>query len=191
MYSKVKQFYLSLAYISDEDWNLLSERFTVKHIAKGEILHRPGEICNHVSFVNSGLLRSYMMVEGKEFISHFAMENCYISVYDSFLTRQRGDIFIDALEDTEVVQLSYENLQWLYRSVPSAQMFGRLIAEQIYILTTKRSNSLFLNSPEERYFELLRENPSVLQRVPQYMVASFIGVTPEALSRIRKRVNAR
>lgn len=188
MYTRIKEFYNSLSPISDEDWNELSKRFTVRDLRKGDILHKPGEICNHVSYIEKGLLKMYMLNNGKEYIYGFGADHCYISVYDSFLTRKPGLYFIEALEDTTIIQLCYEDMQWLYEYTPSAQKFGRLIAEQIFIELTNRNNSLFSLSPEERYIELLQEKPEVIQRIPQYMIASYLGITPEALSRIRKRI---
>ena len=189
MFSRIRSFYNSLSSINDEEWSKLEKRFTVRKLAKGELLHQPGEVCNHVSYISSGLMKMYLILEGKEFISSFAFENCYISVYDSFLTRNPGTHFLEAIEETEVIQLSHQDLQWLYEATPSAQKFGRLIAEQVYIEITNRNNSLFLKNPEQRYLELQQQQPEIIQRVPQYMIASYLGVTPEALSRIRKRIS--
>jgi CRP-like cAMP-binding protein len=181
-------FYEQISPMTENEWTIFSERLKVREFKKGEFLDRAGEVCNYVYYVDSGLLKMYSYFEDRESIIEFAAENCYMSVYDSFLTRLPCTASVEAIEDSTVIQLHYNDLQWLYENMPLANKFGRVIVEQVYIDMAMRTNSLFLKTPEQRYIELLEKNPAIIQRVPQYMIASYLGITPEALSRIRKRL---
>jgi CRP-like cAMP-binding protein len=113
-----------------------------------------------------------------------------MSEYESFLTQSPATFAVDALEPTTLVLYHREDMQRLYRLRPETNIWGRMIAEQLYISLSRRVWSFQSQSPEARYQELIAERPDLLQRVPLYMIASCIGVTPEALSRIRRRMMA-
>ena len=192
MFTQIKAYYQSLVpQLEDYDWQSLEQAFTFQFLKKGDLLTRSGEVCNGVSFINKGLLRMYYVVDGKEISTAFVPENNYLAQYDSFLTRQPSTGNIDALEDCELINLSYENVQALYKEKPVFQIFGRKIAELLFIMVSSQSNSLLTQTPEERYKAVLEEEPFIIQRVPQYMIASYIGITPEHLSRLRKKMTMR
>lgn len=155
------------------------------------MLTRQTEVCRHVSFVNKGLLRMFYLADGREICMGFVGENEYIAQYDSFITRQPSDGNIDALEDCELINLSYQDMQDMYKAYPVFETFGRKIAEMLFIMVSSQTASLLTLSPEQRYQSLLQNQPSIVQRVPQYMIASFIGISPEHLSRIRKKMAER
>ena len=177
--------------MSEEDWNVLQEKFRVQHLKKGELLTRNGDICRQVSFINKGLLRMFYLVDGKEICTGFAPEGEYLAQYDSFLTRQPSAGNIDALEDCELINLSYEDMQALYKSNTVFEIFGRKIAEMLFIMISSQTNSLLTLTPEERYQNIILHQPYIIQRVPQYMIASYIGITPEHLSRLRKKMTVK
>ncbi len=188
MLEQIKSFYQNFIRLTDENWVLLSSKFKVVHLKKGAKLHDVGEVCNYVTFVNKGILRAYHLIDGKEIIETFFVENEYLSDYCSFLTRTPAHTIIECLEDCELVLLDYDSVQELYEKVDEFQKFGRLMAEYLFIVISMRSNSLLFESPEQRYINFQKDNADLLQRVPQYMIASYLGITPEALSRIRKRI---
>ncbi len=186
--NQVRQFYENFIPLSDEEWTLLEPNLRVVKLAKGEKLHSEGEICNDVTFVNKGLMKCYHFIDGKEYIEAFFSQNEYCSDYSSFLLRVPGKLYIEALEDCELVLLDYQTVQILYDKVKNFQKFGRLMAEFLFTQISLRNNALLFESPEQRYVKFSKNRPDLLQRVPQYMIASYLGVTPEALSRIRKRL---
>jgi CRP-like cAMP-binding protein len=189
VFSQIKAYYkLLIPALQEEDWLSMEKFLTVQHLRKGELLTRNGEVCNQVSFINKGLLRFYYLVEGKEICTGFVAENNYIAQYESFLTRQPSTGNIDALEDCELINLSYDSIQALYRSNPIFETFGRKIAELLFIMISMQTTRLLTLSPEERYQSVIENQPFIIQRVPQYMIASFIGITPEHLSRLRKKI---
>jgi CRP-like cAMP-binding protein len=191
VYDQIKKYYTSIVpSITENEWAVLQEKFTVQQLKKGDSLVRSGEICRQVSFINKGLVRMFYRVNGKEICTAFMAENEYTSQYDSFLTQQASAGDIDVLEDCECVNLSYNDLQVLYETSPSFEKAGRKIAEMLFIMVAGQTDSLLTQTPEQRYSSLLQHQPYIIQRVPQYMVASFIGITPEHLSRLRKKMSA-
>lgn len=189
MFEAIRTYYKNLVPgITNEDLNALEAALVVKEIKKGEYLVKEGHVCRNVSFVNYGLLRIYYQVDGKDFSIGFVSKGDYTSEYESFLTRAPAAQNIEALADSQVVDLNYDSMQQLYKSHPVFQEFGRKIAEFLFIMLNRRNTALLVLSPEERYRQMIENNPSLMQQVPQYMLASYIGVTPEHLSRIRRKM---
>lgn len=192
VFTQIKAYYQQfIPELQDHEWRDLEQAFTFQLLKKGDLLTRSGEICNQVSFINRGLLRMYYVVDGREISTAFIPENNYLAQYDSFLTRQPATGNIDALEDCELINLSYEAVQTFYKEKTVFQIFGRKIAEMLFIMISSQSNSLLTLTPEERYRQVVEEEPFLIQRVPQYMIASYIGITPEHLSRLRKKMTLR
>ena len=192
MFSQIKAYYQSLLpNLREDDWLALEQRLTVQQLKKGELLTRQGEISRTVSFINSGLLRMFYLVDGKEISTGFIGQDEYISQYDSFLLQQPSTGNIDALEDSEVVNLSYSDMQELYQKHPIFEIFGRRIAEKLFIMVTSQTTRLLTLTPEERYQYILQNQPYVIKQVPQYMIASYIGITPEHLSRLRRKMSGK
>lgn len=190
MFAAIKAYYQKLIpFLKEDDWNALEEKLTVQQLKKGEFLTRQGEISRSVSFINKGLLRMCYLIDGKEICTSFVCENEYISSYASFLTQTPSAENIDALEECELVNLSYTDMQKLYQSNPVFEIFGHKIAEMLFIMVSSQTTRLLTLSPEERYQSIIQYQPFVIQRVPQYMIASFIGITPEHLSRVRKKIS--
>ncbi len=189
--TQIKSYYQNLLPAMNEaDWEMLSRRFTYRQLKKGDFLTRNGEICRQVTFVNKGLIRIYYNVDGKEISTGFVDENKYVAEYASFLVQQPAHSNLDGLEESEVINLSYNDMQSLYQTNPVFQIFGRKIAEMLFILLVSQNTTLLTLSPEERYQILIDFQPYVIQRVPQYMIASYIGISPEHLSRLRKKISS-
>ncbi|MCB9252791.1 MAG: Crp/Fnr family transcriptional regulator [Flavobacteriales bacterium] len=187
-FSQIKVFYQKLVPdITEEMWKELESKLVLKFFEKGEFYIEPGMVENHVTFINKGGFRCFTISQDKETISGFCFENEYISEYESFLMRKASGSYIQSLEPTEVVMLHYDDVQFFYKKYSQFQQFGRIIAENFLIEMFNRNNEIMSFTPEQRYDEILAKTPDLIQRVPQYMIASYIGVTPEALSRIRKR----
>ena len=130
----------------------------------------------------------YCEKDGEELSTYFFTENMFAGSYDSFLSRKPSKVAIETLEDCDVLVLTHEAQETLYKVFPKMNEFIRKAIEQRFVLLHDLFISYLLNSPEERYLTLLKERPELLQRIPQHQIASFIGVTPVSLSRIRNRV---
>lgn len=192
MFAQIHKYYHALIPgLTEQAWQMIQGKFTFQYLKKGELLARNGEICRQVSFINKGLLRMFYLVDGKEICTGFGKENEYLAQYDSFLTKQPSAGNIDALEDCELINLSYDNMHALYEEEPVFQVFGRRIAELLFIMISTQKKQLLILKPEERYNYVLVNQAFIIQRVPQYMIASYIGITPEHLSRIRKKMTVK
>jgi len=174
--------------VDAEALELFCSKLLPKHLSKKEYLVRQGETCRHIAFINEGLMRLYYDIEGEEYVRQFHFERSFCSEYQSFLTEKPAQMSLQALEDCELLIMSHTDLHALFRLSKEFERIGRVLAEQSFIFVSQRFASMLLESPEERYQILVRERPKVVQRVPQYMIASYLGITPEALSRIRKRL---
>jgi len=190
LFDAIKAYYRKLVpHITDDELSVLQEWLTVRQIPKGDFLVKAGQVCQHVSFINIGLVRLYYTVDGKDISIGFVGEGEYTSEYESFLTRSPASQNIGALTDVEVIDLGIDDMQRLYKQFPVFQEFGRKIAEFLFIMLNRRNTALLALTPEDRYRNMIVNNFLLLQQVPQYMLASYIGVTPEHLSRIRKKMS--
>lgn len=187
-FTSIRKFVSQFVTFTEEEWRAHQSALSRRWLKKGEFLLSEGQVCNHVSFVNKGLFRNYNIVRAEERTQFFVLENEYATDYCSFVTRQPSRDIIEAMEDAEILQLEYNVMQSLYEKFGVWQKYGRLIAEYVFVFTAFRSQNLLLKTPEELYLQLMQEKPQIFERVPLKYIASFLGVTPEALSRIRKRV---
>lgn len=164
-------------------------RFQKKELAKDDYYCQEGQVMKSVAFVGQGILRYFYIKDGEEKTGQFFFEQGWVADYYSFLTQSPSNMFIQAIEDAVLYTLSYEDMQSLYVEVPKTEKFGRVMAEQLFIGTQRRNRSLLSDSPAERYMELVRDRPKVIENIPLYMIASYLGIQPESLSRIRKRIS--
>lgn len=191
MFGAIKAYYSRLVpQITQSEWESLEKCLTVRQLKKGDFLVKAGQICKNVSFINKGIVRLYYSIDGKDISMGFAQPGDYTSEYESFLTRRPAAQNIEALTEVEVIDLGYDDMQRLYKSYAVFQEFGRKISELLFIMLNQRNTALLALTPEERYTQMIETNASLLQLAPQYMLASYIGVTPEHLSRIRRKLSA-
>jgi CRP-like cAMP-binding protein len=177
-------------HIADDEWAALEPHISSKKIKKRDNLIKEGQICTHISFLLRGSMRQYHIVDGEEKTTFFFFDNHFACNYESFLTQQPSDVTIEAMEDCEMLYFSREVMYRLYRLYPKYETMGRMIAENVYMCAIERLKTFLLNSPEERYRRFLQnyDAPTILERVPQHYIASYLGITPVSLSRIRARV---
>lgn len=189
-YEKLKATLNHFLPLPEKDWQLIQDCLQVKHLPKGEHFVREGQTCNQIGFLNTGITRVYYLVDGKEYTSYFNFENRnpLVSAFTSFITRKPSQENVHVIQDAELLLFNYEQLQGLYDASPNIQKLGRLMAENNYVLSIERIYSLQHRSAQERYLELLEIYPSLINHVPHHYVASYLGITPEALSRVRKAV---
>lgn len=163
--------------------------FKQKLFKKGDFFLAEGQVCKHVGFIVKGLARYYINHEGEDKTYAFAKENDFVCNNESFIPQSPTTKIIQALEDCEILQISYDDLQIFYKSVRGGERFGRLIIEQVFIQTLQDLSSFYTDSPEYRYEKFVQNHPDLQQRISQYHLASYVGVKPQSLSRIRKRIS--
>jgi len=174
--------------LSDEEKNLITSLFKEKRYNKGDFFLADGQICKQVGFVIKGLMRYYINHDGEEKTYAFSQENEYVCNYESFLPQSPSSKIIQALEDTAVLVISHSDLQLLYANVRQGERFGRIAIEAVFLQLLMDINSFYTETPELRYERFLKNHADLQQRMSQYHIASFVGVKPQSLSRIRKRI---
>jgi CRP-like cAMP-binding protein len=160
-----------------------------KELKRKEFLLRPGEICRHETFVTKGCLRTYYIDENSfEHLLEFSIEDWWAEDLYSFFTGKPAKLCIDALEDTEGLQIEKTNLEKLYKQVPKFEKFFRLSFQNAYITQQERITFNLSSTAEERYTSFKNKYPYGEQRFPQKQIASYLGITPEFLSTLRKKL---
>ncbi|RPD45720.1 Crp/Fnr family transcriptional regulator [Hymenobacter sediminis] len=176
--------------LTDADWQPLAEALRPRQLARGEHFVQAGEYRPELALLLSGSCRLYYSrPDGDERTTYFFFENHLLGDYPSCLTGQASQLSIQALTDTELVVFDYARLRQLYEERPVYERFGRLVAEYHMLGTDARLTEHLLLSPEERYRALLTGGKTkILERIPQQLIANYLGITPVSLSRIRSRV---
>jgi CRP-like cAMP-binding protein len=160
----------------------------VKKVKKKETLLTEGYRCKNIYFVRKGAVKQYYISDGKEFIQNFYFEGNMASHFNSFLTQTISDSYLEAIEGTELLVLSYHNFQKICEASPQ---FSRHLSVCVSKMNLHRVNLLLLTDALLRYKKFLEKELSIQERVPQYMIASYLGMTPETLSRIRKKLSSK
>jgi CRP-like cAMP-binding protein len=185
----IKRYLTQKLEITTQEWSIFSSLITKKELNKSTIFLSKNEIEKHLSFVEVGTIRFYVPYEETDLTFAFIFENDFVCAYDSFLTQKPCMYNAETLTKTTLWQLSYDNLKKLYTQLPKSNVFGRLLTEEIYLKKAQRELSLLTKSPEERYLELFNSRPQLIKTIPLKYIATYIGITPQALSRIRKRIS--
>ncbi|NND31339.1 MAG: Crp/Fnr family transcriptional regulator [Saprospiraceae bacterium] len=175
--------------LSDVEISLLKSRITFRKYPRNQFVVQQGDICRHESFVVSGCLRTYHIDrQGNEHIIMFAVEDWWTSDLGSFISQTPANYNVQCLEPTLLIQFSQENLETLYQEIPVLERFFRIILQRAYVAADKRIIQNFSLTAKERYLEFRNQYPQIEQRVPQYMIASYLGITKEFLSKIRHQL---
>jgi CRP-like cAMP-binding protein len=175
--------------LTEAEKELFLSKIEIQHYKTKTVLHNAGEICKHSYFVNSGLVRSFNINDNiVEHVLHFACEGWWIGDMYSLLSQKPGNLFIEVLEDSEVILLPKENQGQLYFDIPKLERFFRILTENSLVAHQERLMDNLSLSAEERFEKFCNRYPSLIQRVPQKQIASYIGVTPEFFSKMKSRM---
>ena len=174
--------------LSDRDEEIIRELFHRKKFKKGEHLLQAGNVCRYIIFIETRLVRYYINSDGVELTNYFNKEGEFVCDYLSFLPQTPSGVNIQALEDTCIWVISFNDMQRFYQSVEHGERFGRLGIERVFINLIGQMISLYTDPPDARYRKFISNYPDIGQRIPQYYIASYVGIKPQSLSRIRKRI---
>ncbi|ADB38743.1 Crp/Fnr family transcriptional regulator [Spirosoma linguale] len=178
------------AQLSNADLNLGQEFWQSRTVDRHDFFNNPNSLCRHIGFIVKGIFRVYY-VDPKTELEHnlyFATENNFITSLKSLLTRTTCPYIIEALEDAELFVMQYDHLQQLYERSHGWERFGRLLAEQYFLMNQLRSESLLMQTAEERYIDLITSQPDLLNRVSLGHISSYLGIKGPSLSRIRAQL---
>ncbi len=173
--------------LSDEELERCKRFFSARKLRKRQFLLQEGEVDRAIAYVVRGCLRIYTVdAKGEEHLIQFAIEDWWASDLQSFLTGEPGTYNIEALEETQLLLLDRDAREHLLEMVPKMERFFRLLIEANHVATNRRIACALSATAEERYLDFLKTYPALVQRIPQKYIASYLGITPQSLSRIRK-----
>ncbi|MFM9839631.1 MAG: Crp/Fnr family transcriptional regulator [Cyclobacteriaceae bacterium] len=188
MTTQILQSIKSIVPLSKVEEDAFAKILEVKQFKKKDFLLREGLFCERISFINSGCMRLFYNVEAVENTVQFFFAGSWYTDYSSFLTGRPSIENMQALEPSEVVQLKKTDLYKLYDQYPVFDRVGRVMAENAFLSISKLNQMLANEEPEQRYLNLLKQRPELVEKIPQHYIASYLGIQPESLSRIRKRI---
>lgn len=190
MFNLLRKHFEKRVHLTDEEFNICTKFFISKKLKKHQFLLNEGDVCKCLGFVNSGCLRQYTIDnKGTEHIIQFAIEDWWISDPYSFISGLPAAYNIDALQDSEVLLLERSAREELLDSCPKMERFFRLLIEANHVATQQRIADSLSASAEERYLKFIKTYPKLLEQIPQNHIASYLGITPQSLSRIRKELS--
>lgn len=190
MYDLLKNNIKSHIAISDTELEQFCKPFDLKKIPKKEFLLRQGEVCKFEGFVNKGCFRVYHINnEGVEHVLYFAIEGWWITDIDSFTNEKPASLFIEALEDSEVLLISKREKELLYEQFPKTEKLFRIMTQKTHVALQRRMISNLSKTADERYLDFIEKYPHLAQRLSNLQIAAYLGISHEFLSKIRKKIS--
>ena len=187
-YQKLFDFITKTVQLQDVDVLKIDSKLAIEDYDKGDFILKQNQISKTLKFVLSGVYRVYQLKDGKEITSYFNYEerNPLVASFVSLLTNKPSTEFIECIIAGKVISISYSDWQELYKTSLELNVFGRLMAEKNYLLAIQRIESLQYQNASERYELFLKLYPNLLNQIPHHYISSYLGITPESLSRVRK-----
>ncbi len=178
---------IQLPHLNEQDFSFFEENGEIITLEKNETWELEGKVSQYMAFVHYGLMRQFGINDGNEFTVDFFKEGEFAGNYISFQNNLPSELITQALEKTELIVLSFKRFLELVEMLPDLQAFSDMVGNQKLLKMHRRNNTLLKNSPEERYDLFVEDHQDLIHRIPQYIIAQYLGIRPESLSRIRKR----
>lgn len=188
MQQQLIDYFNTISPLTKEESDAIAATINIQPFKKSHVLLRQGEISFAAYFVIKGCVRQYYLVDGDERTVNFFTENQWVISMTSFSEQQPSNHFMECCEDCLLVVGNREKEESLYKNFPRLEGISRKVMERVFADQQELMGAYFTDSPEQRYLKLLDKRPELVQRLPQYLLASYIGIQPESLSRIRKRI---
>lgn len=188
MYPELLNHIKRYVQLTPQEEQLLCESLELKKVKKKELLLEPGKLCKGNYFVIKGCVRQYFLNSKlNEQIIQFGIENWWIADHDSLLNSQPSACYLQALEPSDLLLLTEKNRPELFKKIPALQSYFMIMMQKAFVASQRRIGFIFNQTDEERYRHFSSQFPGFMQRVPQYMLASYLGFTPQFLSRLRAK----
>ncbi|MBL7931567.1 MAG: Crp/Fnr family transcriptional regulator [Bacteroidia bacterium] len=188
MEQKLLNYFQRIMPLSEQEIAAIVETMTIKQFKKGTVLLKEGQISTEVYFVLEGCVRQYYLVEGEEKTNNFFTEEQWVISMQSFGQQKPSNHYMDCCMDSSLVVGNREKEEHLYKQFPRLESVSRKVMEKVFAEQQEIMSSYTTDTAEQRYLKLLKSRPELFQKIPQYQIASYVGVKPESLSRIRKRL---
>ncbi|MCU0436762.1 MAG: Crp/Fnr family transcriptional regulator [Raineya sp.] len=189
MSNKLIEYFSKFTNLSEEEKRVIEESMIVKTFQKDDLIRKEGQYNEDTFFVLEGLVRQYKLINGEEITTNFFLEENWIISLNSFSAESPSQDYLVCVEDTCVIIGNELSAQQIFKKFPRFETISRAIMETVFAEQQTFLTAFLTDTPEQRYLKLLQNKPSLFQRVPQYYIASYLGVKPESLSRIRKRLS--
>jgi len=195
MYIKYKNFIKKYIDITDSEWERYKSKISIEYYKKkGQIIHHVDNVCNKISFINSGLVRTYIIdEEGKDYTwsimfndENAQVNNLFVVDYYSFITQNKSMVNIEVIEDCELLVVSYDDVNNLHNTLHKEEKFSRIMTEIAYANLYEKIVNRQIKTSEERFHAFMHATPYLLDKVPQYHIATYLGMTPQYLSQLKK-----
>ena len=188
MNEKLLTYFQRIMPLTQEEIEAIVETMTIKQYKKGTVLLKEGQISTEVYFVLEGCVRQYYLVEGEEKTNNFFTEEQWVISMNSFSQNSPSNHFLDCCMESSLVVGNREKEESLYKRFPKFESVSRKVMEKVFAEQQEIMSAYTTDTAEQRYLKLLKTRPDLFQKIPQYQIASYIGIKPESLSRIRKRL---
>ncbi|KXX67441.1 Crp/Fnr family transcriptional regulator [Flammeovirga sp. SJP92] len=187
---KLKNILTDLIQITEDEWEILKEKLIFQHYKAKSVVSSEGKIEDAVYFIDQGLIRSYYLQDGKEINTYFACDGQFISSYSSFISQTPALENLEAIEESTVYAISFETMAELYQKASKFEKLGRIMAEKNYLCVIERTRKMQILTAKEKYLDFIQTYADkIVHRVPQHQIASYLGIAPESLSRVRKQIS--
>ncbi len=192
MFEELRKHILSRVEMPEEEFNLTTTLMIPKKLRKRQYLLQEGDVCKWLAFISKGCLRHFSVdASGTEHIERFGIEGWWMVDLESFQSHRPSTENIDALEDSELLLIDYDSLTMLSREAPGWDRYYKAVLEEEFKAARARISDFLSASPKERYLHFVKTYPDLFQRIPLHQIASYLGITPQSLSRIRKELAER
>jgi CRP/FNR family transcriptional regulator, anaerobic regulatory protein len=191
MYSQFHDFITQLLPAHGIDFSQVDPHLKKRRVNKDEYLFQEGEVCQFAGFIVKGCFRIFLLKNDKEITFDFFLENRPIADYESYFRKRPTPFYFQALEPSELLILNPSCFEQLFEAPRNGQRLQRIFVETLFFRLRDKLLSLYADEPEARYLTLLQTEPELVRRIPQYYLASYLGVEPESLSRLKRRMASR
>ena len=188
MYNEIISVFKQFTELTTQDKNIIKEIFKPKTLKKNDYFLEKGQWNDKAAFINKGLIRYYVIKNEEESTLAFSPASEFVTDFPSFSQKGYSNQYIQAIEDCELLVTNYEGIQRIYNEISNGNLIGRMVMEQRIILLMHQLFSIYTHNPEERYEHFIKNYGNISQRIPQYLIASHIGIKPQSLSRIRNKM---
>ena len=191
MISEIIKHLKQILPLSDNELEDFISKFKLIHLKKGEYFIKEGQLKKELGLIVNGCMLCYYNKDGEQVIDEFSLDYEFITDYFSYLTNSPAEKNVKCIEDTDLLVLPFEQLHSEYGNNPNFEKVGRIMAEGLFINSHQKAKSLMIDDAETRYLKLISKRSDLVQRVPQYLIASYLNIKPETLSRIRNKLSAK
>lgn len=188
MYNEIISVFKQFTELTAHDKDIIQEIFKPKILKKNDYFLKEGQLNNKAAFIRKGLVRYYVIKNEEESTLEFTKESEFVADFPSFSQRGYSVQYIQALEDCELLVANYVGIQRIYNEISNGNLIGRLVMEDRIVLMMNQILSIYKYNPEKRYEHFIKNYSCIAERIPQYLIASYIGIKPQSLSRIRNKM---